>query len=254
MGIEAYGLDLRFGFNALRDSILGAIGGNEVDLVLSHPPYHTMIRYSSSVWGDEAHPDDLSWCKDDEDFHSKLQCVLLNQRQATKGGGHYGTIIGDLRQQGRYVSYQAEAIARMPADELVAVLIKGQHNCVSDSRGYARMAMPRITHEYILLWRKRERQVFELLRGMAVASGDRLRNTWRAIVHMALVQLGGTASLSEIYAAVKAGAQDRCETNNHWQAKVRQVLQLSPDWFASSERGVWGLAASVNHATQRNAA
>lgn len=42
MGIQAHGLDLRLGFNALRDSILGAIGGEPVDLVLSHPPYGPM--------------------------------------------------------------------------------------------------------------------------------------------------------------------------------------------------------------------
>ena len=138
MGIEAYGLDLHAGFNALRDSILGVVG-KPADLVVSHPPYGAMIKYSGHVWGSEPHPDDLSHCADDNDFHEKMALVLLNQREATVGGGYYGTIIGDLRQNGRYVSYQAECIARMPADELAAVIIKAQHHCQSDGRAYGNM-------------------------------------------------------------------------------------------------------------------
>lgn len=48
MGIEAHGLDLRYGFNALRDSILEAIGGNAVDLTVSHPPYGEMTKSQAS--------------------------------------------------------------------------------------------------------------------------------------------------------------------------------------------------------------
>lgn len=236
-GIEAWGFDLRLGFNALRDSIVGAIG-RPVDLVVSHPPYGPMIRYQD-------HPDDLSWCKDDEDFHQKLQQVLLNQREATLPGGHYGTIIGDLRSKGRYVSYQAEAIARMPSDELVAVWIKQQHNCVSDRRSYGRLEYGRILHEYVLLWRKRERTTFELLRGMAVTASNRLKGTWKAIVHMCLVKAGGRASLADLYDLVHKAAGDRCTANQHWQAKIRQTLQLSQDLFASDTRGTWHLVPSA---------
>ncbi|UUZ66259.1 hypothetical protein LP417_35170 (plasmid) [Polaromonas sp. P1-6] len=86
MGIEAHGLDLHNGFNAIRDSILGHVG-KEADLVVSHPPYGAMIVYSGNVWGSEAHPDDLSRCVDDNDFHEKMQLVLMNQRHATLSRG-----------------------------------------------------------------------------------------------------------------------------------------------------------------------
>jgi len=239
MGIEAHGLDLRFGFNAVSDSILNAVGGVPVDLALSHPPYGDCIRYSGNVWGEVMHPDDLSWCRDDDEFNAKLQLVLLNQREAVRGGGHYGTIIGDRRANGRYASYQAEAIARMPADELVAVLIKTQHAVQSDRKAYGNLVLPRIAHEFVLIWQKRERKTFELLRALAVHAGTRLRDTWRAIVHMCLVRLGGEADLTSLYEAINAAAGDRCEQNEHWQAKVRQTLNQTPDWFESSERGVW---------------
>ncbi len=241
LGIVAYGLDLRFGFNALRQSILAAIGGEPVDACISHVPYGPMIIYSGEVWGNEGHPDDLSRCESDEDFHEKLQVVLLNQRAAARPGGYYGTIIGDRRHQGRYVSYQAEAIARMPADELAAVLVKVQHNVRSDAQTYRSMALPRIAHEYVLLWRRRERQVFDLLRCLAVGAGQRLRSTWRSIVHLCLLQLGGEADLAAIYAAVRGAAAMRCDVNPHWQAKVRQVLNRSEQHFESPRRGVWRL-------------
>lgn len=148
MGIEAFGLDLHSGFNILRHSILDATG-KPVDLCLSHPPYHDMIVYSGNVYPGE-HPDDLSRCADPEEFMDKLQQALLNQREAVRHGGYYGTIIGDLRRNGQYWSFQADAIARMPGSELKAVLIKAQHNVQSASRQYAGMRLPRVSHEYIL--------------------------------------------------------------------------------------------------------
>lgn len=242
LGIEAFGLDLHSGFNALRDSILLAVG-KPADLVLSHPPYGGMIRYSGHVWGDAPHPDDLSHCVDDEDFHAKLQVVLLNQREATQPGGYYGTLIGDWRRQGRYTSYQAEAIARMPSDELAGVLIKAQHNCLSDRKSYGRMTLPMILHEYLLLWRKRPMATLVLLRDMAQAQARRMSSTWKAIVNVVMQQLGGQADLDAIYTAVAQNAPDKLASNPNWKAKVRQVLNQNPDHYKPIERGIWAFAA-----------
>lgn len=209
MGIQAFGLDLHSGFNVLRESILSAVG-QPVDLVVSHPPYGGMILYSGNVWG-SPHADDLSRCIDDQDFHEKLHIALLNQREATKGGGYYGTIIGDWRRNGRYTSYQAECIARMPSDELAAVLIKQQHNTVSDARAYARMKMPRILHRYILLWQKPAviASFLSNLSVMARQQSARLASTWKALVRTVLMALGGTADLASIYAKVSENAPER---------------------------------------------
>ncbi len=241
MGIEAYGLDLHSGFNVLRDSILGAVG-KPADLCLSHPPYHEMIVYSGNVYPGE-HPDDLSRCADPEEFMDKLQQTLLNQREAVSRGGFYGTIIGDLRRGGQYWSFQADAIARMPPDELRAVLIKTQHNVQSDSRRYAGLRMPRVTHEYILLWERPSRTVAMLstLSSLAHAQQRRLRGTWKAVVRQALVSLGGEASLSRLYEAVAENAPERLAGRQHWREKVRQTLYVN-DWFTPVERGVWRIA------------
>ncbi len=243
MGIEAVGLDLHSGFDALTMSIAERVG-RPADLVFSHPPYGGMVVYSGEIWG-KAHPNDLSRCTNDEDFHEKLQAVLLNQREATAPGGHYATLIGDWRRRGRYSSYQAEAIARMPRDELAAVIIKTQHNEMSSFRSYGRMKLPMIAHEYLVVW-SRPRAITSTLMtlsNMAREQAQRVRSTWKAIVRTVLVGLGGKAQLKDIYDAIARNAPaEKLASNTTWQAKVRQCLQLSPD-FKWLERGVWALAA-----------
>lgn len=241
MGIEAWGLDLHQGFNAVKDSIVMAVG-KPADMVLSHPPYGGMIIYSGKVWGTEANPDDLSRCESDEDFHSKMQLVLLNQREATAPGGFYGTIIGDWRRNGVYTSYQAEMIARMPASELAAVIIKQQHNCMSDNRSYGRMRLPFILHEYVLLWQKKAVPVLVMLGEMAKQQYARLTGTWKNIVKTVLIGLGGKADLSSLYDAVAKAAPDRLAQNSSWREKIRQTLNSNPDLFRPVERGVWSVS------------
>lgn len=243
MKIEAVGLDLHSGFNIVRDSIMEAVG-RETDLCVSHPPYGAMIVYSGEVWG-QAHPDDLSRCVDDEEFHRKMQLALLNQREATKPGGYYGTIIGDWRRNGQYTSYQAEMIARMPKDELAAVIIKAQHNVMSGQKQYGRMKLPFIMHEYILLWQRPEKVMSFLntLQQLATEQQARLTGTWVTVVRAAMMMLDGHAPLSKLYEVIADKAPEKLRSNPHWQAKVRQVLQQHPSWFEPVNRGTWKLSA-----------
>lgn len=244
MGILAKGLDLHQGFNAVNDSILNAVG-YQSDLVFSHPPYGSMLHYANEVWKGATPAQlaaDLSRCASDTEFHEKMQAVLLNQRDATLPGQHYATLIGDYRQNGRYVSYQAEMIARMPTSELAAVIVKAQHNCVSDSRTYANMRYPRIMHEYLIIWRKASMPLIVLLGKVAREQAERVRATWKAVINLVLQRLGGKANLKAIYDEVARAAPEKIAQNPSWQAKVRQVLNSTTDRFASSERGVWQFA------------
>lgn len=241
MKIDCVGLDLHQGFNAVRDSILEAVG-KPADLCISHPPYGGCIRYSGEVWGDAPHPDDLSWCADDDEFNYKMQLVLLNQREACRSGGIFGAIIGDWRRQGKYSSYQAEMIARMPADELRAVLIKEQHNCQSDRKAYGNMRFPFVTHEYVLLWEKKAAPLLVLLGSLARQQYDRLTGTWKAVVKLALMSVGGKADLGTLYDIIAKGAPEKLATNNNWREKIRQTLNQNSSLFKPVDRGVWSLA------------
>ena len=53
-------------------------------------------------------------------------------------------------------------------------------------------------------------------------------------------KLGRASSLSNIYREVEGYA--KALSNPHWKDKVRQVLQMYPD-FVSESRGIWSLAA-----------
>src|SRR6516162_4601084 len=141
-------------FNILKQRILEVVG-KPSDLVLSHPPYHNIVVYSSNEQGRGAHPDDLSRCVSEDEFLDKLTIALKNQRNATRAGGYYGAIIGDVRKGGVYSSYQADLIVRMSRKELQAVLMKQQHNVASDGKDYP-LRLPRIMHEYVIIWVRRE--------------------------------------------------------------------------------------------------
>lgn len=237
----AVGLDLHSGFNAIKDSIRERVG-QQVDMVFTHPPYLNCVHYSGNMWG-QPHPDDLSRCLDEDDFHEKLNLVLMNQREATRPGGIYATLIGDVRKDGKYYSLQAEAIARMPSKELASVIIKTQHNNVSDKTVYSNMKHFRIMHEYLILWEKPKAPLSLLvdLSAMANKQAKRLHGIWKVIVAHAMMALGGRASLNDLYQKIAEAAPDKLKANENWQAKVRQILQISPS-FNSVERGVWALA------------
>lgn len=180
-------------------------------------------------------------CKDVNDFHEKLQLALINQREATCPGGYYGTILGDQRKDGKYHSFQAEAICRMPADELKGVIIKAQHNVQSSRTSYGAMKLPMLTHEYIILWAKRESKLFGFLKTVAIEAQARLTGTWKNVVRQCLIQCGGTSNLATLYSVVEKSC-DHVKSNEHWRDKVRQILNQHPDLFASQQRGVWSLA------------
>jgi hypothetical protein len=59
-----------------------------------------------------------------------------------------------VRRGGSYSSYQADLIVRMTKKELQTVLIMQQHNVASNGKDYP-LWLPRIMHEYVVLWQRR---------------------------------------------------------------------------------------------------
>ena len=181
MGIEYVGLDLYKGQDFTKDYILTQLP-RPADICFTHPPYHDMIAYSGSVYGKEILTGDTSHCRNVEEFISKSQVMLMNQREATKEGGIYCTLIGDQRGgslgKGNFRSYQADFISMMPKDELLSVAIKLQHNCMSDTRVYSGSFIP-IMHEYLLIWKKRAKSLFAISFDIASELQSRVATTWR---------------------------------------------------------------------------
>ena len=230
MGIKYTGLDLKFGFNLLKDKLKDRLEGDP-DFIFFHPPYGEMVQYSGSVWG-ASHPDDLSRCGNSDNFLSKLEIALMNIYDPLKAGGHYAVLIGDMRKNGEYFSWQADIIG-MGIGRLKNLLIKTQHNCFSNGVQYSGSFIP-IMHEFLLVFYK-DRQIISF--GQLLLQKDEriarcLAGTWKQIVYQALQDLGGKATIEETFNAVMKRIDP--QGNHHVAAKIRQTLQ-NPLFFRVSQ-------------------
>jgi len=239
--VNYLGLDLRYGFDYTKDSIAARVKaeyGELADVVFSHFAYHSMVIFSGGQWG-EAHEADHSRCVSEADFLEKSRIALLNQRDATKEGGVYTTLIGDRRSKGQFSSYQADFINMMPRNELKSVAIKQQHNCVSDGRTYAHMKHPAILHEYLLVWERTVQNFVQIAWDKAAEYKANVSMTWAALIRLALMRLGGEEALGKIYAEIERIGGDKLSSNPTWKATVRRTLQQN---FQNVSRGVWATA------------
>ena len=221
LGVKYTGLDLRDGFNLLRDSLKSRLQG-QPDFVFFHPPYGDMIRYSGVLWG-KAHEDDLSRCGNGEDFLNKLEVALMNVYDSLRLGGFYSVLIGDMRRNGEYFSWQSDIIG-MGIGRLRNVLLKQQFNCLSNSTQYSGSFIP-ICHEFLLVF-ERDRHIIsfgQLLLQKEEKIARRLAGTWRQIVLQSLRDLGGSATTEEVLAHVLKRIDP--DGNQHVAAKIRQTLQ-----------------------------
>lgn len=237
LNCQYVGLDLMHGNDFTRDSILTSLP-RPAEMVFTHPPYADMIAYSGSQWGSEMLPTDTSNPGlSKEAFMEMSQVMLMNQRDATRDGGLYATLIGDMRRKGQFWSFQADYQLMMPKSELISVAIKMQHNCQSNSRSYGGSFIP-ISHEYLLIWKKASKSLFAIGYETAKDIQNKVAATWRSVIRIALMKLGGQGTLSRIYEEVSKVAGDLMTQNANWQAKVRQKLQVH---FTNVERGVWAV-------------
>lgn len=239
MGVDYVGLDLYKGNDFTKDYILSQLP-RPADICFTHPPYHSMIEYSGSVYGNNKIEGDTSHCVSPEEFISKSQVMLLNQREATKDGGIYATLIGDQRGgtlgEGNFISYQSDFIQMMPKDELFSVDIKIQHNCTSNSKRYSGDIIP-IMHEYLILWKKKNKSLFAVSLDIASELQKRIATTWRNAIRIVMMKLG-EAKLSDIYNEIESVASNLIANNPNWKAKIRQLLQKH---HTNVQRGVWAI-------------
>ena len=236
LGNQYVGLDLMYGHDFTRDSIVDHLP-RQAEMVFTHPPYAEMIEYSGKEWGDSMLPNDLSNPNISKDeFLEKSQVMLMNQREATRSGGLYATLIGDMRKNGRFWSFQADYQMLMPKSELISVAIKMQHNCMSNGRSYGGSFVP-ISHEYLLIWKKKSSSLFAIGYESAKHAQKKVAMTWRSVIRIVMMKLK-EAKLADIYAEVEKVASDLIKKNSHYKEKIRQTLQKH---FKNVERGVWAV-------------
>ena len=244
LGVKGTFLDLNRGFDLMTMDI-----PDRPENIFWHPPYGEMIIYSDNMYraddiiskyGFDPRVNDLSRAGSWEEFVEMMNFCMLKQFSALERGGRMFTLMGDMKKRGRLYSMLCD-IAKPGTTE--QILIKMQHNCVSDGRSYSNQNFVPIVHEYVLVSRKDAALFFPV--SVARCKKFDIRNsknsTWRDIVASVLEDCGHEMPLSDIYAKIEG--HKRCDANQNWKAKVRQTLQL---WsgFKSVDRGVWALAAA----------
>lgn len=157
-------------------------------------------------------------------------------------GGRLAILMGDYKKKGKLYSMLTDIIKPGTMENII---IKAQHNCMSDRKTYTNRNFVPIVHEYLLILRKDAPLVFELsmprklkldMRDMGPCA------TWRDVVYAAMSSINESEMpLSDIYALLDG--HKKAQKNTHWQDKVRQTLQLHPDLFHQVRRGVWAIAA-----------
>ncbi len=238
MNVPYEGLDLRTGFNLLRDDLVARLS-QPAQSVWFHPPYAGMVRYSGHVWGNSGHDDDLSAAGEDIPlFLEMLQAALQNIYRALAPGGHYGVLLGSWRKNGRYHHLPALMLPVAPG-ALVGEVIKVQHNCTSDRTAYSG-SFVRIAHETLLVFRREQDGTTF---AMALEALDRLRPyaraTWRNVVRSAF-RNGDALTLADLYSRIES--HPNTHTNPTWRATLRRVVQ-DEHTFERIARGTYRLAA-----------
>ena len=242
-GVDGMYLDLNRGFDMMTMEI-----PERASNIFWHPPYDDIVVYSDKMYsaddiiarfGFDPRVNDLSRCKNWEEFVQKMNYCTLKQFSSMEKGGRMFILMGDIKKKGKLYSMLLD-IAKPGTVE--QIIIKAQHNCVSDRRTYSGKFVP-IIHEYLLVLRKDSPLIFEVQTTKTTKADmrDMRGSTWRDVVAAVLEDAGKALDLKEIYEKIEG--HKKCETNPHWRDKVRQVVQ-NTSFFIHVDRGAYGLAAA----------
>lgn len=241
MGIVSHTYDLHSGFDLLHTDIQ-----ERPEFIFWHPPYWDIIQYSDVMYrasdvqeryGYDPRLFDLSRIPTWEGFVQAMNYCMMKQFCALEQGGRMAVLVGDIKKKGRLFSMLFELTK---PGVLENVIIKTQHNCMSDQRVYSGRFIP-IVHEYVLLLRKDAPLVVPMLMTYRITGDvrDMPGATWRDIIAGVLEECHGRASLEEIYQRVEG--HKRAQSQQWWKEKVRQTLQINPQTFEHTGRGMWRL-------------
>lgn len=224
-------------WNALRNDV-----DDSADLIFFHPPYHSIIRYSGNMWG-KPHPDDLSRCENYEDFLEKLNFCIHKFFLSLRKDGRLAILVGDIRNRGQFYSMQNDV---MRMGDFESFLVKGQFNCVSDTRRYKKPFIPVVT-EYVLLLKKADPLMIPFSCRQegryCIQNTDTTALTWHHLIRMTLESLGGTAALCDLYGLLRE--HPKATANPHYQERIRATIYEHKEQYIPISRGYFRLSYTV---------
>lgn len=237
-------LDLNRGFDMITMDI-----PERAENCFWHPPYADIVTYSDqmykaqdiiSKYGFDPRINDLSRCKNWNEFVKAMNYCCLKQYTSLEKGGRMFILMGDIKKKGRLYSMLSD-IAK--PGTLEQIIIKMQHNCTSDRTSYSGAFVP-IVHEYLMVLKKDAALIYEITLPVkkTMDMRDCISATWRDVLCSIFEEQGRRMTLSELYHSVDG--HRRCETNPHWKEKIRQTLYSYPKLFTKLSDGSWKLAAA----------
>lgn len=208
-----------------------------MDFIFFHPPYYvfpgsSMPTYSGKnqggMWGDEINPHDGSRITDPVEFKKWFDSCNANLYKLLKKGGRMAVLMGDSRFRGQYFSM----FKNMDIfGDLEQVIIKQQHNCLTDSIKYAGKFIP-IEHEYLVIIKKNGPYIVPIttVRFQQRDMRSSVKSTWASVIAMILEDNNGRMSKDALVSAMEK--HPKGANNNNIYAKLRQELQRHPKMFS----------------------
>ena len=242
-GIDCHTYDLHSGFDIMNSEI-----PERPAFVFWHPPYWDIVTYSDVMYkaedvrtkyGYDPKQFDLSRISDWDKFVGALNYAMMKQFAALEKGGRMAVLMGDIKKKGKLYSMLSEIVK---PGTLENIIIKAQHNCFSDHVKYSGSFIP-ILHEYVMIVRKDDPLLIPILATKSSKADlrDMSGATWRDVV-ASVMEEKGPVPLSYLYEQLES--YKKAKRNKWWKEKVRQTLQLYPDCFCQTDRGMWKLKAN----------
>ena len=240
-GIQSRLYDLHSGFDIMNSEIK-----ERPEFIFWHPPYWDIIKYSDVMYkasdvqnryGYDPRKLDLSRIPNWEQFVEAMNYAMMKQFSSLEKGGRMAVLMGDIKKRGKLYSMLAEIIK---PGTLENIIIKAQHNCFSDNTQYSGSFIP-ILHEYVMIVRKDTPLLVPVIVTKEIRADirDMAGATWRDVVAAVLEECTEAVTLTYLYEQIEP--HKKAQNNKHWREKIRQTLQINPNHFHHTDRGMWVL-------------
>ena len=240
-GIQSKLYDLHSGFDIMNSDIK-----ERPEFIFWHPPYWDIIKYSDVMYkasdvqnryGYDPRKLDLSRIPNWEQFAEAMNYAMMKQFASLEKGGRMAVLMGDIKKRGKLYSMLAEIIK---PGTLENIIIKAQHNCFSDNTQYSGNFIP-ILHEYVMIVRKDTPLLVPVIVAKEIKADirDMAGATWRDVVAAVLEECTEAVTLTYLYEQIEP--HKKAQNNKHWREKIRQTLQINPNHFHHTDRGMWVL-------------
>ena len=240
-GIQSRLYDLHSGFDIMNSEIK-----ERPEFIFWHPPYWDIIKYSDVMYkasdvqnryGYDPRKLDLSRIPNWERFVEAMNYAMMKQFASLEKGGRMAVLMGDIKKRGKLYSMIAEIIK---PGTLENIIIKAQHNCFSDNTQYSGSFIP-ILHEYVMIVRKDTPLLVPVIVAKEIKADirDMAGATWRDVVAAVLEECTEAVTLTYLYEQIEP--HKKAQNNKHWREKIRQTLQINPNHFHHTDRGMWVL-------------